>query len=160
MFGGCTGYQLGNHTLYPAHIRTVYVPIFTSNSFRRNLGEQLTEAVAKEIESKTNYKVVGTSDADSILTGQIVAESKRVVINNLNSDPRELQVHIEIQVNWIDRRDGTVLCEGTIPMPPEMTAISGTANAVPEFGHSIGTAQQQAMQRLAQQIVGLMESPW
>ena len=51
-FCGCAGYQIGNQSLYPPEIHTVYVPMFQSNSFRRNLGERLTEAVVKEIESQ------------------------------------------------------------------------------------------------------------
>ena len=71
---GCAGYQIGNQTLYPAHISTVYVPVIESASFRRNLAEWLTEAVVKEIELKTPYKVVGSPSADSILSGRLAGE--------------------------------------------------------------------------------------
>ena len=57
---GCAAYRFGAASLYPPDIQTVYVPVFESNSFRRNLSELLTEAVCKEIELKTPYKVVGT----------------------------------------------------------------------------------------------------
>ena len=87
---GCAGYQIGSESLYPCHIRTVYVPVFTSISFRRNLGEQLTEAVAKEIESKTPYKVVGDPSADSILTGRIIGEGKRVVAQAPSGEARDV----------------------------------------------------------------------
>ena len=40
-------------------VSTVYVPMIESGSYRRDLGERLTEAVAKQIELKTPYKVVG-----------------------------------------------------------------------------------------------------
>ena len=49
--GGCAGYRFGAASLYPPDIQTVYVPVFESNSFRRNLSEWLTEAVCKEIEA-------------------------------------------------------------------------------------------------------------
>src|SRR4030042_6722660 len=84
---GCAGYQIGNQTLYPGHIRTVYVPMFESTSFRRNLGERLTEAVMKEIELKTPYKVVGTPDADSVLTGRIVDGGKHLVGESRSGEP-------------------------------------------------------------------------
>jgi len=52
--GGCAGYRLGNNTLYAPNVRTVYVPIIQSDSFRTtpniDIGERLTEAVCKEIE--------------------------------------------------------------------------------------------------------------
>ncbi|KKK73798.1 hypothetical protein LCGC14_2890190, partial [marine sediment metagenome] len=30
LLAGCAGYQIGSESLYPCHIRTVYVPVFTS----------------------------------------------------------------------------------------------------------------------------------
>src|SRR6187200_1904171 len=80
LFGlsGCAPYRLGTDSLYSCKIRTVYVPVFESNSFRRGLGERLTEAVQKEIERRTPYKVVGSPNADSVLTGRIRTEAKGV----------------------------------------------------------------------------------
>ena len=52
--------------------------MFESVSFRRDLGERLTEAVMKQIEEKTPYKVVSDPNADSMLSGRIAQESKRV----------------------------------------------------------------------------------
>jgi hypothetical protein len=157
--GGCATYQIGNQALYPQDIQTVYVPIFDSESFRRNLGERLTEAVSKAIENKTNYKVVGSSNADSVLAGRIVAENKRVIAENRYDDPRKLEVNLQVEVSWIDRHGG-ILYDGSVPLPPELASVSGTAAFVPEYGQSVATAQQQAIQRLADQIVGMMESPW
>lgn len=48
----------------------------------------------------------------------------------------------------------------SVPCPEEIATVLGTGNVVPEVGQSITTAQQQAICRMAQQIVGLMEKPW
>ncbi len=157
---GCAGYQIGNRSLYPAHIRTVYVPMFESNSFRRNLGERLTEAVMKEIELKTPYKVTGNPNADSVLTGEIIGETKRVVIQARTGQPRELQVNMQVQVSWIDHRGNPIRRTEFIPLPPELVDVGGTGNVIPQTGQSIATGHQQAVSRLAEQIVGLMEAPW
>ena len=66
--GGCASYHVGTQSLYAPDVATVYVPMIESGSYRRDLGERLTEAVVKEIELKTPYKVVGTPAADSILS--------------------------------------------------------------------------------------------
>ena len=67
--------------LYDLGIRTVRVPIFKNFTFRRGLEFQLTEAVIREIESKTPYKVVQEADcADTELIGTIVGRSKAVII--------------------------------------------------------------------------------
>ena len=157
---GCAGYQIGNQSLYPLEVKTVYVPMFESNSFRRNLGEWLTEAVCKEIEAKTPYKVVATPTADSVLSGRIVEENKRVLVPSLSGEARELQVGMRVEVSWVDRKCRMLRPNQNIPLPAEITDISGTGNVVPEVGQSITTGQQEAITRVAQQIVGLMEKPW
>ena len=159
-FAGCAGYQIGNQSLYPADVRTVYVPTFESNSFRRNLGERLTEAVMKEIELKTPLKVVSSPNADSILSGRITKDTKHVVVQNYYGDPRESELNLYVEVQWIDRHNNAILRNGALPLSAELAAVTGTADIVPEVGQSVATAQQQAIQRLAQQIVALMETPW
>ena len=157
---GCSTYQIGNRSLYPAHIRTVYVPTFESNSFRRNLGERLTEAVVKEMELKTPYKVVATPDADSVLTGLIVSEGKRVVAENRYDDPRQLEVRMQVMVNWIDRQGTAIRPDGAVALPPPALSVTGTADVTPEVGQSLATSQQEAINRVAEQIVAMMETPW
>ena len=157
---GCAGYQIGNQSLYPLEIQTVYVPVFESNSFRRNLGERLTEAVVKEIENRTPYKVVADPNADSVLSGQLVSETKRVLVPSLTGDAREVQVAMQVEVSWVDRKGRMLRDTQYLPIPEEIADVSSTGNVVPEVGQSIATAQQQAICRMAEQIVGLMEKPW
>ena len=87
MFAGCIGYHAGTNSLYAADVATVYVPMIESDSYRRDLGERLTEAIVKEIELKTPYKVVNTPDADSILSARLMTDTRRRVIQNAFSDP-------------------------------------------------------------------------
>ncbi len=160
LLSGCAGYRIGNGTLYAPDIRTVYVPMFESESFRRNLGEWLTEAVVKEIELKTPYKVVSTRAADSILSGRILGETKRVIVRDPYDEPRQFETNFQVEVTWVDRQ-GQLLRESTaIPLPPAVAEIGQAAASVPEVGQSVATAQQQAIARLAEQIVALMETPW
>lgn len=157
---GCAPYRIGAASLYPSDISTVHVPMFESESFRRNLGERLTEAVAKRIENESNYKLVRSGNADSVLTGRIVEDRKRTLVENTNDDVRETELTVIVQVTW-SRRDGTVLAQGYIPIDPGMAVdVTGAAPVVPEVGQSIATGQQKAIDRLAAQIVGLMEAPW
>src|SRR5262245_18623075 len=65
---------------YDTSIRTVYVPIFKNNTFRRGLEFELTRAVIREIEAKTPYKVVSDPcNADTELSGAIIALTKTVI---------------------------------------------------------------------------------
>ncbi len=159
MCGGCARYHVGIRSLYQADIRTVYVPMFHSDSYRRGLGEMLTEAVIKEIEMRTTFKVVHSPDADSILTGRIGADQKVVTIENANDDPREVRYDLTVEVSWQNRK-GDLIVQQALPLPPELVTVWGSSTIVAEVGQSTATAQAQMMQRLAAQIVDLMEVPW
>jgi hypothetical protein len=158
--GGCATYRFGAQSLFPPDIQTVYVPVFESDSFRRNLAEFLTEAVAKEIENKTPYKVVGTPQADSVLTGKITTDTKRVIIEDAYDYPRETQINMSVEVRWVNRKGDLVSQPTTMAVPADLVTLSGDGMLVPEYGQSVTTAQLQAIQRLATQIVSLMEMPW
>lgn len=160
MMAGCASYQVGTRSLYRPDIRTVYLPMIESDSLRRNLGERLTEAVAKEIELKTPYKVVHRPDADSVLTARITSATKRVVVEEQNDIPRNLETELAVQVNWFDRRGEYLMQDSQFNFAPiDFTAAQNT-DFTPEGGQSISTAHQEAIQRLAVQIVSQMESRW
>ena len=156
---GCASYHFGNGTLFPPDISTVYVPMVESRSFRPDLGEALTEAIDKEIEKQTPYKVVGSPNADSVLTAKIVQDSKRVVVLNQYDEARDTEVNYQVQVTWINRK-GDVIYNGAVPLPPEFTGIGASAPYIPEYGQSYSTAQYQVLGKIAKQVVGLMERPW
>ncbi|HMO84807.1 MAG TPA: LPS assembly lipoprotein LptE [Lacipirellulaceae bacterium] len=158
--GGCANYRIGNGTLYAPDVHTVYVPMIESDSFRRDLGERLTEAVIKEIELKTPFKVVGSPDAaDSILAARLVQDTKRVIVENQNDDPRAIEMAVFAQVNWYNARRQPLGAVANIPLPPELR-IGQTAPMLAEAGQSVALQQQQAIVRLAEQIVATMEEPW
>ena len=157
---GCASYHVGTDSLYPPDIRTVYVPMFESVSFRRNLGERLTEAVIKQIELKTTYKVVNTPNADSVLSGRLLSDSKRILVESPTDEQRATQVTLVVEVNWRDRRSERLLAEQQVPVDPGSVLITQNALLVPEVGRSGATTQQQAIERIAEQIVSLMEIPW
>ena len=160
LLGGCAAYHIGNQGLYPEGIHTVYLPMIRSNSFRRGLGEWLTEAVAKEIEKKTPFKVVNDPNADSTLTARIVAESKTGLVLARTGDQRESQVALRVDVSWIDRQGRMLREHAAVPLPQDLVSVTGTGDFIPETGQSVATAQQKAVEQLAEQIVGLMEKPW
>jgi hypothetical protein len=159
-FGGCVGYQVGTGSLYAPDVATVYVPMIDSDSYRRDLGERLTEAVIKEIELKTPYKVVSTPNADSILSARLMTDTRKVLVENAFDDARVSENEIRAEVTWLNRRRLPIAPVQTIPCPPELVTMSGTSNIIPEAGQTVATSQQQAIKRLAQQIVATMEAPW
>ncbi len=122
--------------------------MFQSDSLRPDLGEWLTEAVIKEIELRTPYKVVSNPLADSVLTGRILWDNKRVVSENINDEPRNLIYNAAVHVTWIDN-SGRILTQSVITVGD---------NFVPEAGQSITSVEAAVIRRLASQVVSEMEA--
>jgi len=157
---GCFGYQVGNHTLFPQHVRTVSVQMFHSDSFRRNIGEQLTEAVAKEIENRMDCKVVDSTEADATLAGRVVSATKNGLTETRNDDLREIEYNLYILVEWHVHGSPAGPQGEMVAIPSSLLEFNRASSLVPEVGQSIATAQQKAIQRLARQIVDQLETPW
>jgi hypothetical protein len=154
---GC-GYTVG--APFSPEIRSVHVPIFNSGSNRRFLEYQLTEAVQKQIQQRSHFRLVKESEADTRLTGRIIDLRKTALGQTRNSDARELQVNLQVEVTWEDIRSGQILAQQRVPLPPEMLQLATQAEFAPEVGQSLATADQTAINRLARNIVDMMETPW
>ncbi len=148
--GGC-GYSI--RPPYTDQVRTVYVPIFRSISFRRDVNLQLTELIVKEIETRTPFKVVGKPEgADSTLEGVINFADKNIILENPFNLPRQLTATMTVAVTWTDNRS-----KKDVQVP---VLVTETLNFYPEVGETSQAAFYRVNQRLAQQIVNMMEQKW
>lgn len=157
---GCARYRFGADALYPTGIRTIHIPIVRNETFRHELGVQLTEALVQEVERRTPYKVVSNPGADSVLRCTLVAQSKVVLTETATDDPRALDTAVSVVVNW-NTRDGRRLMQNSLAsLEIDPTGFSQSSRFVPEAGQSIDTANQDAINDLARRIVSQMESRW
>lgn len=155
---------------YDANIRTVRVPIFQNLTYYRGLEFDLTEAIVREIEAKTPYKVVGLGcEADTELTGTVFLYTKLLLNRNPLNEVREAELTLAVDVLWRDLRTGEVLSgprlkPGEAQPPPNVkptpVRINSVANFIPELGESFATARKKNVDRLAVQVVSMMEAPW
>ena len=160
VFPGCSGYRVGTNTLYNTEIKTVHVPIFQSDGFRRDLGERLTEAVCKRIEQRTPYKVVHRSKADSVLSGRLARDSQNVSLVDDYAGTRQKKVQLTVYVQWKDHRGNMLRTMSPIAWNDVPVDITTTSDMVAEMGHSYATASQDAIDQMADQIVDMMQMPW
>jgi outer membrane lipopolysaccharide assembly protein LptE/RlpB len=75
---GCGYHQVGAASHIPANVRTLAVPIFVSKVQGFNTETAFTQAVVRELNTRTSYKVVTSGDgssADAVLKGTIVTET-------------------------------------------------------------------------------------
>lgn len=157
---GCATYHFGNQALYRPDVYTVHVPVFESESFRPFLGEWLTEAVAKEIELKTPYKLSRQGTADSVLYGRILGDYKYVLTENINDEPRDIETGVFVEVSWRGRGGELISGPEVFAVAPGLAEVAQAAHFIPEGGMSLATAHQQAIVELSEQVVSIMEVPW
>jgi hypothetical protein len=162
LVSGCRtfGYNFGTKNPYGSDVQTVHVPIFKSTVLRQDLAVRLTEAVCKRIEARTAYKVVSNPMADSILEGKIVLRSRGVALVNGYNDPRQIVESLSVEVRWQDRRKRDLLEFDPIAWNVGSAQLSVQEYLVPEFGQSELTAEQSEIDKIANQIVNMMELPW
>lgn len=157
---GCATYQFGSRSLYRDDIRTVYVPVAHNESFRHDLGPRLTDAVIRQIETRTPYKVTGDPAADSVLSLRITNATKSVLTEAASDDPRALDSIVSVVVLWNDRGGNPMLQNHVVVDANLGTSLLQSNRFVPEAGQSIQTSLQATIDDLADRIVSQMEMRW
>src|SRR5262249_28333518 len=158
---------------YDPSIRTVYVPIFSNTTMRRGIEFELTRAVVREIEAKTPLKVVSDrSCADTELIGKIVNETKGLNMYNQLGEIRDAQMTLTVELSGRDLPPGHDTERISHPLPgrradpvplgpppkegPPVT-VQTQAIFTPELGTSRTTAEKTMIDRMAVQIISMME---
>lgn len=159
IFPGCNaGDEVAGYSakeLYDANIRTVAVPIFANRTFYRETEFKLAESLIKQIESRTPYKVVNGSAADTQIAGAILHVDKQLISRTFNEGvTQEVQVKVTVSFEWKDLRSGKVL--------RKRSTLSGTGDYVPTkgAGEPAEIGIRTAVNELAGEIVGVMRADW
>ncbi len=149
---GC-GYT--HQALFPQDVRTVSVPIFQNHSFYQGLEFEVTEALMKQIERRTPYKVTSAHNADTILQGVITSvRQARLSRQRVGGVPQELEVRITVNYEWKDLRTGRML--------RQRQGFEAVGRYIPTqpISETLAVGQHEAVIRLARQIVSAMASDW
>ena len=177
------GYTIGS--LHDTRYRTIYVPIFENKAFQagplRGLEYNLTEAVQREIEKSSPYKVVSSRErADTELLGAIVATPKHILNRNQLNEIREGEMELQVELVWRDVRTGEILSKqsptegmnsdpkpdlsqpsvlggpppAARPGPPELPLRPGVVivTATGRFVPELGESQTTALDRACRQL--------
>jgi len=149
------GYTLRSQ--YPTNVRTVSVPIWTRSRhvYRRGIEMRLTEALVKQIENDTPYKVTKKTRADTELKGTIERITQQVLtINPDDSLPREMEITMDVSFRWTDLRTGKVLKEH------KAFRVAGTYVSGDPFNESFFHGSEETINRLARRIVEQLQADW
>jgi len=145
------GYQW--HSLYREDVKTVAVPVFTNKDYNRGLEFSLTQAVIKQLESKSPYKVVPRERADTILEGEIVKVTYyRQGQDPITAVPNEQLYTILINFTWRDLRTGQIYTN--------RQNFEQSAEYYPTLAEGPFAGSQDAIEKLALAIVQEMQADW
>lgn len=147
--GGC-GYSA--KSLLRSNVRSIYVPIFDNNTFRRGYEFSLTEAVRDQILLRTRLQVVDKDEADSILFGKITQVTENELINDRRDNIVESRVFVSAEFRWVDKRTGRTIVE--------RKNIKQPAEFIVRRNETLTSAGNEAFVGVAQGIVEAMEEDW
>ena len=112
LLAGCGYHQVGAATHIPASVRTLGVPIFVSKVQAYNTETAFTQAVVRELNTRTNYRVLTGADAlhsDAVLKGTILTETVApLTYDSSSGQTSSYLVNVTASVQLV-AHDGTVL---------------------------------------------------
>ncbi len=150
--GSEKGYSL--ESLYDTNISTVSVDMFDSDSIRRGVEFELTQALVTRIGANTPYKICQDKrESDSVLYGRILDVSERVLNYQRQLDrPIQEQYVVVAEVTWKDLRSGKLLLDR------QRFSFRGNYSALQNDSPEV--AIREAVNKMAVDIVEAMEKGW
>ena len=142
-------------SLYPTEYHSVSVPIFENTTMTRNMEFMLTDAVIKQIQSRTPYRVVNESYADTLLTGTITKVDLQTINQSRTTGlANEVLLKVTINFEWLSLNTGTRIV-GKKNFTSEALFVPSRPSSEP-----IEMGQFAVVQQLATDIVDQMQSAW
>jgi hypothetical protein len=158
LLAGCSsdptmGYS--TESTFRKDVATVAIPIFDNTTLARDVEYDLTDALIKEVQTRTSYQIVGRGRADTELLGRITdVKLDQISKSRLTGLGEEVILSVTIDFEWKDlRADRTIV---------ERRDFTGTALFVPSApsGESMEIGRFAVVQQLARDIVAEMRSDW
>jgi outer membrane lipopolysaccharide assembly protein LptE/RlpB len=108
---GCGYHTAGAATHIPAGVRSLAVPVFATHAEAYHTEMALTQAVVRELNTRTRYRIVtsDTADADAVLRGTVLTQtSVPLTYDATSGETSSYLLTITVKV-VLSARDGRVL---------------------------------------------------
>jgi hypothetical protein len=149
---GCGYHTVGSATHLPPGLKTLAVPLFTTQTNSNHTEVALTEAVLREFAARTRFRVVPAdgSDADAVLHGTILKQYVAPLTYNTSTQQSSSFLITLVLSVTIKDRDGRVLFENKNYTYREQ--YQATSN-LPTFIQEDPAAMQRLSRHFASQLV-------
>ena len=147
------GYASG--AMYSSKFRSVAVPLFKNNGTDRAVQFQLGDALVKEFEQMTPYKVTSEGRAETVLRGTITAVTMNMVSQSLGTGlPEEMAFGVTVDFEWLDMKTGKPIVS--------RAGFKSTAVFVASLPNNqpIDLARFAVAQQMARDIVASLQGDW
>ena len=148
-----TGYSTAS--LYDQQFQSVCVPIFENETMSRNMEFMLTDAIVKQIQARTPYRVLDDTHADTMLTGtitdiklQAISQSRTTGLDN------EMLITATINFEWLNLRTGKRI------LGRERFSSTALFNPSQPSSEPIEMGQFALVQQLSTDIVDQLQAAW
>ena len=155
---GCATDPTKGYSFSPVHdtqVRTIAVPLFKNETYTSGIEVRLTEAIIKEIQRSTPWRVVRSSNAATTLVGAVTATTYTQLARQRETGlTQEEAVTITVQFDWTDNRSGETLVS--------RRGFSALASFVPHrgVGEPVERGESAAIDQLSRDIVAQLQSDW
>lgn len=156
--GGCSSDPTAGYSTrdtFRQDVRTVALPLFVNATFVEDVQFELADALVKEVESSTPWKVASGATADTVLSGRIVnVEIKRLAKSPTTGLAEQDTITVVVDFEWRDQRTGTTLVRRDRFAASGLFVPTITSKEPIEFG------RWAAVEALARDIVGELRDDW
>ncbi len=149
LFGGC-GYQLGFTPIADAH--SVAVPMLDNLTDRVQLEFRLTDAIRREILTRTSLKILPSDQADLLLTGTLSQFTQNVQAEDRADQPLLTTALVRAEFRLVDLRNGRVWRHSAQRL--ELAEIDF------ELDTTVSDASDQAFRSMAERVILLLDAGW
>lgn len=148
-----TGYSFTS--TYDTSVRTVAVPVFDNATMETGLGVELTDAVAKEIQRATPWRVVARASADTELLATVTDVSRRTLSEARGTGLSEEQaITVTVRFEWRDARTGRAI------VSRRNFSASATSIQARPTSERAEVGRREAIEELARDIVRELRTTW
>jgi outer membrane lipopolysaccharide assembly protein LptE/RlpB len=108
---GCGYHTVGSATHIPANVRSIAIPVFATHVQAYHTEMALTQAVVRELDTRTRLRVLNQSsaDADAVLSGTVLTETNvPLTYDSTSGETSSYIVTVTVKV-LLTARDGRVL---------------------------------------------------
>jgi outer membrane lipopolysaccharide assembly protein LptE/RlpB len=103
---GCGYHVAGRAAQLPSGWTTIAIPAFKNDTTRYRIEQRFTQAVIRELISRTKYRIVQDTDsADGVLTGEVVSiETSPVLFDATSGQVTTMLVTVHSKVRLLDNQ--------------------------------------------------------